>query len=295
MRGPGSTPRIAAVAAVALLAAACGGDDSSGLATLAGTATSAPTTDPARIEPVSEPTAATQATSKTAETTEPVSSAAADPVDAEADETPGAAGTTGGESAESEDTTGGESAAPADTTGEESAGSEDTTGGESTESEDMTDEERLLAFAECMRENGVDFPDPVVEADGTVTFGFRPGAGGGGVQALREIGRDPDLPAARETCQDLVAGLAFGPGQGGFDLVELQDTLLEFARCMRDHGVDIGDPDMSRFGPGANDDDQPSGPFGVIDTDDPDFAAAFEVCQQQLPGAGQGARFGGGS
>ncbi len=287
MRGLGSKPRMAAVAAVALLATACGGDDSSGLATLAGTATSAPTTDPARIEPVSEPTAATQATSKTAETTEPVSSAAADPVDAEADETPGATAT-----AEPEDTTGGESAQSENTTGEEFTEPENTTVGESTEPEDLTDEERLLDFAACMRENGVDFPDPVVEADGTVTFGFRPGAGGGGLQ---DIARDPDTPAAREVCEALLEGLTLGPGQRGFDLVELQDTLLEFARCMRDHGVDIGDPDMSRFGPGANDDDQPSGPFGVIDTDDPDFAAAFEVCQQQLPGVGQGARFGGGS
>ncbi|MCY4665653.1 MAG: hypothetical protein OXC00_13410 [Acidimicrobiaceae bacterium] len=300
MRGLGSKLRIAAVATVALLAAGCGGDDSSGLATLVGTATSAPTTDPAGIEPVSEPTAATQTTSESAETIEPVSSETEDPADAEADEAPGAAAvaepedTTGGEPAGPEDTSVAESTEPEDTTGGESAEPENTSIGESVEREDLTDEERLLAFAECMRENGVDFPDPVVEADGAVTFGFRPGSGGGGLQALREIGRDPDLPAARETCQGLVAGVAFGAGPGGFDQIELQDTLLEFARCMRDHGVDIGDPDMSRIGPGANDDDQAGGPFGAIDTDDPDFAPAFEVCQQQLPGAGQGARFGGG-
>ena len=150
--------------------------------------------------------------------------------------------------------------------------------------DDMTDEERLLEFAECMRENDVDFPDPVVEADGTVNFGFRPGGGGGpgALQRLREIGRDPDLPAAREACEQLLEGLAFGPGSGGFDLTELQDRLLEFARCMRDNGVDVGDPDLSNFGPGADDDGAPGGPFGVIDFQDPDVAAAFALCQQQV-------------
>lgn len=269
-------------AAVALLAASCGGGESSGLPTLIGTATTAPAVDPEDIQPVSEPTAVTSPTFEAAGAAEPVAAAEAEATDIEADQAVGAVA-----AAEPEAVTGEEPAEPEAIAGEEPVDTEET-GEEPAEPEDLTDEERLLAFAECMRDNGVDFPDPVVEADGTVTFGSRPGSGGGGTAALREIGRDPDLPAARETCQDLVAGLAFGPGQGGFDLVELQDTLLEFARCMRDHGVDIGDPDLSRIGPGA-DDDQPGGPFGVIDTDDP----AFEVCQQQLPGARQGARFGG--
>ena len=290
---------VGAAVVAALLVAACGGDDSSGLATLVGTATTAPLIDPEQVEPVSEPTAATQAapeTAATAEPTEPVPSAAADPVDDGLDGSPGAGaaeseGTTSGESVAPGDTTGGDSGEPDDSTGGQSVAPEGATGGESAEGEDLTDEEQLLAFAECMRENGVDFPDPVVEADGTVTFGFRPG---GGFAALREIGRDPDLPAAREACEGLVAGLAFGPGRGGFDMIELQDRLLEFAQCMRDNGIDIGDPDLSRFAPGADDGGLPGGPFGVIDTDDPDFAPAFEVCQQQLPQPGQGRGFGGG-
>ena len=295
MRGLGPMPRIAAAVVVALLATACGGDDSSGLATLEGTVTTSAAVDPEAVEPVSEPTAATQAISETAETIAPVSSVEADA----GTEAAGAAPTaepedaTGGEPAEPEDATGGEPTEPEDATGGESTEPESTTGRESVEFEDMTDEERLLAFAECMRENGVDFPDPIVEADGTVTFGFRPGSGGGGLQRLRDIGRDPDTPAARAACEDLIEGLAFGGGQGGFDLIEIQDTLLEFAQCMRDNGVDMGDPDLSRFGPGGDDDGQPGGPFGVIDVDDPDFAAAFEVCQQQLP-LGRGPRVGGG-
>ena len=280
MRGVG------AAVIVLLLATACGGDDSSGLATLAEVSTTAPAVDPEEIEPVSEPTAATQPAAET-DASDPVTSAEANPAGTGTDEA--AAVATASE--------------PGNTTGEESLTAEEVTEEEIAESddlaavpEDLSDEERLLAFAECMRENGVEFPDPVVEADGSVTFGRRLGGGAGAadLQELREVGRDPDLPAARAACEGLIEGLAFGPGQGGVDLIELQDTLLEFAQCMRDHGVDMADPDLSRFGPGGNDDDQPGGPFGAIDSDDPDFAAAFEVCQQQLPQAG-GARFGGGN
>ena len=154
---------------------------------------------------------------------------------------------------------------------------------------DLSDEELLLRFADCMRENGVDFPDPVVEADGTVRFGFRPGAGG--ADAAQDLGRDPDLPAAREACEDLLEGLSFGPGSGNFDTTELQDTLLEFAQCMRDNGVDMGDPDLSDFGPGGNRDvGAGRGPFGGIDFEDPDVAAALEVCQAEV----NFGRFGGG-
>ena len=280
MSGLGAMRGVGAAVVAVLLATACGGGDSGGLATLEGTSTPAPAVDPEEIEPVSEPTAMTQPVTETTDSGEVVSEVGADPVAVEADETTGAVAVTESEG----------------TTVEESGETQEVTDQEPAMIEDLTDEERLLAFAECMRENGVDFPDPVVEADGTVTFGFRPG-GGGGLQRLGEIGRDRDLPAAREACEGMLGGLAFGPGQGGFDLIELQDTLLEFAQCMRDNGVDMGDPDLSRFGPGANDDDQAGGPFGpsvAIDIDDPDFAAAFTVCQQQLPQAGRGSRLPGG-
>ena len=148
---------------------------------------------------------------------------------------------------------------------------------------EISDEERLLEFAQCMRDNGVDFPDPVVEADGTIVFGRRPGGGAGGQDSenLQAIGRDPDLPAARAACSDLIEGLALGPGGQNFDevRVELMDRLLEFAQCMRDNGVDIPDPDPNAFTPGGGG----GRPFGGIDFDDADVSAAFEICGEQLP------------
>lgn len=299
MRGLGLTHGFgaAAMALTLALAAACGGGDSSGLATLEGAATQTPVANGEEIEPVSEPTAMPQPVSDTTDTTDTTDTAEATATAGVSEPAQEPAEATGSAGVEAEGTAGAVVAAePGGTTVEASIETEEGAGEEAAEPEtaDLSDEERLLAFAECMRENGVDFPDPVVEADGTVTFGLRPGGGGGGLQRLGEIGRDPDLPAARDACGGLLEGLAFGPGQGGFDLIELQDALLEFARCMRDNGVDMGDPDLSRFAPGGNDDGQPGGPFGEIDLDDPDFAAAFEVCQRQLPTAGRGGRLGGG-
>jgi len=146
------------------------------------------------------------------------------------------------------------------------------------------DEEILLEFAACMRENGVEgFEDPTLDADGVPQFNLRGG------EDDRETTR-----AAFEACQDHLEGLAFGPGS--IDLTEVEDTLVEFAACMRDNGYDMPDPDLASFanrgegGPGG-------GPFGgELDPDDPDFIAALAECEhifENLPFVGGGGRGGG--
>ncbi len=150
--------------------------------------------------------------------------------------------------------------------------------------EAVSDEERLLEFAACMRDNGVEFPDPIVEADGTISFGLRPGAGGASRSAenLQRIGRDRDLPAAREACGGLLEGLAFGRGSQDFAEAQAEqaDRLLEFAQCLRDNGIDVGDPDTSGFGPGGG--GGAALPFGDVDFDDPDASAALDICAEQV-------------
>lgn len=158
---------------------------------------------------------------------------------------------------------------------------------------DVDQEAAMLALTECLRENGVDIADPTVDADGNVQLGQSdvgdgetggPEPGGG---VLRE---------AFETCGDLLEGVALGFGQ--LDQTEFQDTLLEFASCMRDNGVDMPDPDFSSGGPGDGDGEgQPGegGPFGAVDLDDPVFQAAQEACGDILAWFGPGGgRFGGG-
>ena len=281
----------AALAAVLVLAACGGGDGGSGLATLVDTATTAAPVEVERVEVQSDDLAAAESATATTGTDVTDAEGQADGLgEAATSVSENAVGGTEGSAEDavsatadfSEDAVSATAGSSVEDAASGSVGSVEESAASA--AADLTYEERLLEFGECMRENGIDFPDPVVEADGTVTFGFRPGGGGGSgaLQRLREIGRDPDLPAAREACEHLLEGLAFGPGSGNFDLTEFQDRLLEFAQCMRDNGVDVGDPDLRNFGPGADDDGAPGGPFGGIDFQDPDVAAAFSTCQQQV-------------
>lgn len=150
-----------------------------------------------------------------------------------------------------------------------------------------SDEEALLEFSACMRDNGIDdFEDPTFNADGTPEFSLR------GASSGSDADRD-EMRAAFEACQDHLESLAFGPGS--VDVTEIEDTLVDFAACMRDNGFDMPDPDLSNFGErGA----EGGGPFGGrLDPDDPDFISAMEECEhifENLPFVGRGPGSGGG-
>ncbi|HEV3463758.1 MAG TPA: hypothetical protein VG846_07230, partial [Actinomycetota bacterium] len=78
----------------------------------------------------------------------------------------------------------------------------------------------------------VDMPDPEVDDQGRVKV--RVGAAGDG-------GRRPDprkLDAAQKACGSLLGG---GDGPGQIDPAE-RDAMVDFARCMREHGIDMPDP-----------------------------------------------------
>lgn len=154
---------------------------------------------------------------------------------------------------------------------DDSAASDD----EADAASDVDDEERLLAFAACMRDNGVeDFPDPRLNADGSVDFGL----GAEGPAAAD----DETTDAAFDACIGELAGAAFAPGGADFDPTDLQDRLVEFADCMRDRGFDVDDPDLGEvFGGGGF-----TNPFEELDADDPDVQAAARVCQTVFAGFG---------
>ena len=132
-------------------------------------------------------------------------------------------------------------------------------------------EEALLAFTSCMREEGIDLPDPELDAAGNlklVSFMADAGAAAasaGGTEALRD---------AATACRDHLAGVALR--FASIDRTEMQDRLLAYAGCMREHGYDLPDPDFSGAGPGMR------GPFpglGLGAFDDPAFREANESCQ----------------
>ncbi len=160
--------------------------------------------------------------------------------------------------------------------------------------EDIDAEQAMLDLAACLRDQGLDIDDPTVDSDGNVQFGgFRR-------VAADEEGDLPDrdtMESAMAACQSELEGVSLGFGDRGFDQTEMQDTLVEYAACMRENGYDMDDPDLTTFGqPGEG--GGGGRPFGDIDPDDPDFITASEACSDilgGLPGAGVGRGPGGGN
>jgi hypothetical protein len=149
----------------------------------------------------------------------------------------------------------------------------------------VSDEAAILAFAACLREEGVEVEDPTVDADGNL----RPPS----PRDIEQGDRDA-MRFAMEACSEHLEGVAFG--FGGADRSEREDQLFEYAACMRENGYDMPDPDFSAVGqpgqdagPGAGG----GGPFGEIDRDDPTFQTAQEACADifggdRIPGGGPG-------
>ncbi len=128
----------------------------------------------------------------------------------------------------------------------------------------QTDQEKTRAaavkFAECMRENGVEkFPDPA--ADGGTRIAVGP-----------ESGIDPqEFEAASKACEEFREDIKPQLSEG--DQAEFKERALEHARCMREHGIDMPDPEFSGDGGVTTKLEK-----GRVDPEDPDFKAAQEEC-----------------
>jgi hypothetical protein len=136
-------------------------------------------------------------------------------------------------------------------------------------------EEALLAFAACMREEGIDMPDPELDAEGNVQLVSL--LGGAGLAAAR-AGDTAAMREAATVCRGHLEGVALR--FASIDRTEMEDRMLEYAGCMREHGFDLPDPDFTgggnRAGLGR------SGPFPGIGLEvfqDPAFQEANEGCQ----------------
>jgi hypothetical protein len=123
------------------------------------------------------------------------------------------------------------------------------------------DRDQALAYARCMRKNGVpDFPDPNAEGR------FR-GLG-------HEQQDDPQFRAAQEACRDLAPG---GEHEKLGDPA-LVEQMREFSQCMRENGLpNFPDPDAEGRLRGAGHEQQVS----------PQYRAAMEACRGELPGGGE--------
>lgn len=88
------------------------------------------------------------------------------------------------------------------------------------------DADNALKMRKCLRDNGVDAPDPKPGED---PRGMTLGDG-----ADQEV-----LKKAMEKC-----GMK-GPGSGGGISQAAKDAILKSAKCMREHGFDVPDPDVN--------------------------------------------------
>ena len=132
---------------------------------------------------------------------------------------------------------------------------------------EVDDEEAMLAFTQCLRDQGLEVSDPEVDADGNLRLA-RPDPGS------EDFDREA-FQAGRDTCSDILEGVSFGFRDQ--DRTAIEDTQVEFATCMRDNGYDMPDPDFAaQPGPGGG------GPFGGIDREDPAFIEAADVCSDIL-------------
>src|SRR5215216_6348463 len=121
-----------------------------------------------------------------------------------------------------------------------------------------------VKFAECMRENGVDMPDPKAE----------------GGKSLFKVGGDSgispeEFEKASKACEKYREGIR--PNLSEEEQAEFKEKALEHARCMREHGIDMPDPTFNadggaevRIGPGSS--------GGRLDPEDPEFQAAEKEC-----------------
>ena len=139
-------------------------------------------------------------------------------------------------------------------------------------------EQRGLQFARCMREHGVDIPDPVAGRSGQQAF--RVGGGPG------RAGRGPDparLEAADKACRKYEPDGGKPPSAA--EQQEMRDQALAFSKCMRSHGV-TGFPDPKFEGNGGV---QSGGPGSTFNPSSPTFQAAQKECGDLMgPPPGRG-------
>jgi len=162
----------------------------------------------------------------------------------------------------------------------------------------LDSEESILAFTECLRDEGLDIPDPEFDEGGNLRLRSL-------FEASEEvdIGRE-EMREGFDACAEYLEGIAQQFDRT--DRAEMEDRLYVYASCMRDNGYDMADPDFSiEHVPGAGIGDSDGdggggaggGPFAGIDFSDPEFVTANAACQDIfggtfMPGSG---RSGGGT
>jgi len=129
------------------------------------------------------------------------------------------------------------------------------------EDEDLDDEARMMEFAQCLRNEGMQITDPIVDSDGNIQM---PELVEGATASKKE------WVAAYDVCGEIIRNITFEKKK--LNRSEQVDEFVEMAACMRDEGFDVEDPTVETLDIWLTD-------FkNLFDWDDPDAEAIFEAC-----------------
>ncbi|WP_410655577.1 hypothetical protein [Amycolatopsis sp. lyj-112] len=101
--------------------------------------------------------------------------------------------------------------------------------GDEKQADNVSDDDKMRNYAKCMREHGIDMPDPQTNGDGQSTISI-----GGGPGQIDE----KKMNDASEACRKLLPN----GGEMKPPSPEELDKMRKDAKCMREHGIDMPDP-----------------------------------------------------
>jgi hypothetical protein len=151
-----------------------------------------------------------------------------------------------------------------------------------TEKKDPQD--AMREFAACMREHGIDMPDPEPAANG------KPGRvilGTGSGSKDTPIDKDK-MDAANAACAPIMENVAQDPAHqlDPAEEAKMKEQALGFSKCMREHGIDMPDPQFGS-GPGGGGMSVTIGGPGSEgkgpDPESPAFQDAQKACESFMP------------
>jgi hypothetical protein len=156
---------------------------------------------------------------------------------------------------------------------------EDTSGPGGGRVDESEMQDAMLEYAQCMRDNGIDMPDPEFEEGGGISLGVD-----------SEGGLDPEseeFKAAEAECEPILEEARPDVQLSPEEQAEMQDRLVAMAECMRARGHDMPDPQVedgggvriTRGAPG----DEGAGP------PDEQFEQDMEECSEEAGMEGPGA------
>jgi hypothetical protein len=156
------------------------------------------------------------------------------------------------------------------------SGGSPASGGSSSPESSASAQQKMVAYAQCMRTHGVpEFPEPTEgkllfhssDHNGHVT-GLNPGSA--------------QFQAAQTVCGKLAPNGGKAPSAA--EQAKMQESALNFSKCMRSHGVpNFPDPEFRHSGGGGLG-IRIGGKGSGIEPNSPQFKAAQKACQSLMPG-----------